>query len=156
MFGANRQSGNAARAPRRADARLAADPGWALGTPHYRSADMRQANRPTCTDVPPSQPTRAYRRETSAEDRVQPREVSVDDPGDVLHGLDAVGRGLTPGRRGAQDGHLVADAVPGEHSEAVNEPVSGRRMRQPAVLDVHRQARAGAGGHAPPLRRDYV
>src|SRR5215472_14601223 len=122
MFGANRQSGNSARAPRRADARMLADPGRALATPHYRSADARQANRPTCADVTAGQPACRYwladqrtcvriAPEASAEDRVQSGEIPVDDAGYVLDRLDPVGLRLPAGRWSRQDRQLIVDVA---------------------------------------------
>src|SRR5215469_11926070 len=98
-----------------------------------------------------SSPWRAATPGGSAEDRVQSGEVPVDDAGDVLRRLDAVALGLPPDRKVVQDRHLVVDIGPGENPEAIDNPVIGRRMRQPAVLDVHRHARAHAGRYAPAL-----
>src|SRR5215469_14007463 len=117
MLGANRQSGNSARAPRRADARLAADTWWALGTPHYRSASARHANQ-----------TRT-RLAGSAEQRVQSGKVPVDDPGHALHGPDAVALALAVGCGSGQHRDLLVDVGAGEHAEAVHVPVIGHRMR---------------------------
>ena len=61
-----------------------------------------------------------------------------------LDGLDAVALGcrLRPAR---QDHDLIADVLAGEGTDAVDVPVTGVRIRQPAVLevdgDVRRRAR---------------